>query len=197
MRQKEIYNELTEGKKTEIENLDKSVDRGKDKDKLTYKYKGNTSDANFNEYIGATELIKKIKDGDVSLRKAVNDQYELKIKLGEINKGNPNRKSKKNKNVIKNISNLYKSRKAAISFFIEYFERFSEAKSRAKQEGTALKILTPKQMIQRLPIALAQIKADNNPKSIVNEIRQIVYSLYQAKEISKKVYDNIIKSMKV
>ena len=51
-------------------------------------------------------------------------------------------------------------------------------------KGTGLKILTPKQMLQRLPIALAQIKAGNNLESLLNEIRQIVYSSYQ----SKKVY---------
>ena len=67
----------------------------------------------------------------------------------------------------------------------------------SKQGGPGLKILTPKQMLQRLPIALAQIKAGNNSKSLLNEIRQIVYSLYQAKGIIKKVYNNIIKSMKV
>ena len=82
LRQKEIYNELTEEKKTEKENLDKSVDRYKDK--LTYKYKGNTSDINFNEYIGAIDLSNKIKDGEISFKKAVNDQYELKSTLGEI-----------------------------------------------------------------------------------------------------------------
>ena len=76
MRQKERYNELTEENKHEIEKLDKSVDR--DKDKLIYKYKGNTSDVGFNEYIGATDLINKIKDGDASFTKAVNNQYELK-----------------------------------------------------------------------------------------------------------------------
>ena len=67
----------------------------------------------------------------------------------------------------------------------------------SKQEGTELKILTPKQMLQRLPIALTQIKAGNNSKSLLNEIRQVVYSLYQSKEITKKVYNNRIKSMKV
>ena len=72
-----------------------------------------------------------------------------------------------------------------------------EAKRLAKQEGTGLKILIPKQMLQRLPIALAQIKAGNNSESLLNEIRQIVYSLYQSKEITKKVYNNIIKSIKV
>ena len=65
------------------------------------------------------------------------------------------------------------------------------------KQGTGLKILTPKQMLQRLPIALAQIKAGNNSKSLLNEIKQIVYPLYQAREITKKVYNNIIKSLKV
>ena len=52
-------------------------------------------------------------------------------------------------------------------------------------------------MLQRLPIALAQIKASNNSQSLLNEIRQIIYSLYQSKEITKKVYNNILKSIKV
>ena len=65
------------------------------------------------------------------------------------------------------------------------------------KNGTGLKILTPKQMLQRLPIALAQVKAGNNSESLLNEIRQIVYSLYQSKEITKKVYNNIIKSMQI
>ena len=73
-----------------------------------------------------------------------------------------------------------------------------EAKKLAKeQEGTGLKILTPNQMLKRLPIDLAQKKAGNNSESLLNEIRQIVYSLYRSKEITKKVYNNIIKSIKV
>ena len=63
--------------------------------------------------------------------------------------------------------------------------------------GTGLKILTPKQVLQRLPIVLAQIKAGTNSESLLNKIRQIVYSLYQSKENTKKVYNNIIKSIKV
>ena len=50
-------------------------------------------------------------------------------------------------------------------------------------------------MLQRLPIALVQVNAGNNSESLLNEIRQIVYSLYQSKEISRKVYNNIIKSI--
>ena len=69
--------------------------------------------------------------------------------------------------------------------------------SEESQEGKRLKILTSNQMLKRLPIALAQIKAGNNSESLLNEIRQIVYSLYRSKEITKKVYNNIIKSIKV
>ena len=72
-----------------------------------------------------------------------------------------------------------------------------DAKRLAKQEGTGLKILTPKQMLQRLLIALAQIKAGHNSESLLNEIRQIVYSLYQSKGINQKVYNNIINSIKL
>ena len=61
------------------------------------------------------------------------------------------------------------------------------AEEQKEQEGTGLKILTPKQMLQRLPIALAQVKAGNNSESLLNEIRQIVYFLYQYKQIKKKV----------
>ena len=50
-------------------------------------------------------------------------------------------------------------------------------------------------MLKRLPIALVQVKSGNNSDSLLNETRQIVYSLYQTKQITKKVYNNIIKSI--
>ena len=62
----------------------------------------------------------------------------------------------------------------------------SEAKNKATK-GTGLKILTPKQMLQRLPTVLAQVKAGNNSENLLNEIKQIIYSLYQSKE-SPKMY---------
>ena len=70
-------------------------------------------------------------------------------------------------------------------------------KKKNETRGTGLKILTPKQMLQRLPIALVQVKAGNNSESLLNELRKIVYSLYQSKQITKKVYNNIIKSINV
>ena len=58
-------------------------------------------------------------------------------------------------------------------------------------------ILTPKQIRQRLPIAIAQVKTSNTPANLLNEIRQIKYFLYQAKEIIKKVFNNTMNSIKV
>ena len=84
----------------------------------------------------------------------------------------------------------------AIIFIEDYGSTILEAKKIVKQEGKGLKILTPNQMLKRLPIALAQIKAGNNSESLLNEVRQIVYSLYRSKEITKKVYNNIINSIK-
>ena len=113
-----------------------------------------------------------------------------------MKKGNNNRKSKEQKNSLYNIETLYKARNEAIKFYDDYSLIMSEAKIKATK-GKGLKILTPKQMLQRLPIALAQVKAGNNSESLLNEIRQIVYSLYQSKQITKKVYNNIIKSINV
>ena len=91
---------------------------------------------------------------------------------------------------------LYKARNETIKFYDDYSLMMSAAKYRATK-GTGLKVLIPKQMLQRLPIALAQVKAGNNSESLLNEIRQIVYSLYQSKQITKKVYNNIIKSINI
>ena len=62
--------------------------------------------------------------------------------------------------------------------------------------GSSLKILTNKQMLNRLPILLAQIQAGNNSKSLKNEIRQILYSLYRSKVLTKTVYNNLIKAIR-
>ena len=84
---------------------------------------------------------------------------------------------------------LYKARNEAIKFCDNYSSIVSEAKAKATKgnKGTGLNILTTKQMFERLPRALAQVKAGSNSYSLLNEIRQIVYSLYQSKQITKKV----------
>ena len=83
-----------------------------------------------------------------------------------------------------------------MKLFNDYSKIVSEAKQKTNyREG--LKILTPKQMLQRLPIALAQVKAGNTSGNLLNEIRQILYSLYRAKAITKRVFNNIINSIKL
>ena len=76
-------------------------------------------------------------------------------------------------------------------FHNDYARMVSEAKYKSIH-GEELKILTPKQMLQILPITFAQVKAGNASKNLQNEIRQIIYSLYRAKETTKKVYNNIM-----
>ena len=97
---------------------------------------------------------------------------------------------------MKNIKNFYNSKENVVKLYNNYAKIISEAMYKSKH-GTGLKILTPKQMLQRLPIAVAQVKTCNNSESLLNEIRQIIYSLYQSKQITKKVYNNIIKSINI
>ena len=71
---------------------------------------------------------------------------------------------------------------------VEEILKFNEQ----NQEGKGLKILTPNQMLSRLPITLAQLKAGNNSEKLKNEIRQLLYSLYCSKNMTKQVYNNLI-----
>ena len=65
--------------------------------------------------------------------------------------------------------------------------------NKQNQEGKGLKTLTTNQMLSRLPITLAQLKAGNNSEKLKNEIRQLLYSLYRSKNMTKQVYNNLIK----
>ena len=126
------------------------------------------------------------------------DQEKFRREFGQIKSGNPKHKCKMQLYTIKNVKNLYDLRQKVIYLFNDYSKIESESIYRSKHDenkGKGLKTLTPQQMLQRLPIAIAQVKAGNNSESLLNEIRQIVYSLYQSKQITKKVYNNIIKSI--
>ena len=127
--------------------------------------------------------------------KAIEQQHNFRKYLNIIRIGNKNNNQKR---TLANINMFNNARDNAIQFIQDYGRMILDAKKLVReQEGTGLKILTPNQMLKRLPIALAQIKAGNNSESLLNEIRQIVYSLYRSKEITKKVYNNIINSIKV
>ena len=70
---------------------------------------------------------------------------------------------------------------------IDIVERILELNSE-KQLGSGLKILTPNQILSRLPITLAQLKAGNNSEKLKNEIRKLLYSLYRLKKLTKQLY---------
>ena len=107
-----------------------------------------------------------------------------------IKKTKPQSEEKKQekKNVKKSLIKFYEGREAILNAFkSKIFLTKSTGSGILDTDNSKLKILTPKQMLQQLPIALAQVKAGNNSEKLLNKIRQIVYSLYQAKEISKTV----------
>ena len=161
---------------------------------MNYKVINSDDEYKFDGLEDPLGLLKNIKDGKISVKQAKNIQNEYNKLLNLIRRGNKNLEQRENLN---NINNLYNARDMAIKFIEDYGSMILEAKRIAKQESEGLKILTLNQMLKRLPIAFAQIKAGNNSQSLLNEIRQIAYSLYRSKEITKKVYNNIINSIKV
>ena len=111
----------------------------------------------------------------MKLEEAKKLQNVFKSNLNEISKGRY--KSEVQESVLKTIKLFYKSREVVIKLVNDYSSIKSEAKCKTKY-GQGLKILTPKQMLQRLPIALAQVKAGNTSENLFNDIKQIIYSLY-------------------
>ena len=96
---------------------------------------------------------------------------------------------------MQNITKFQKSREDVIKFHNEYFKVVHIAAYDLKDKK-GLKILTPKSMLQILPTSLAQAKLGNTSKNVLNEIKQFIYSLYQAKQVAKRVYKNIVNSRK-
>ena len=137
-----------------------------------------------------------IRNNVTSLRAANLEQANLLAHVRDFAKNTKPQYPKQKKlksDVLNSVRALVEGRELMYNAFRSgIFHRLEES-----QEGEGLKILTPNQMLKRLPIALAQVKAGNNSESLLNEIRQIVYSLYRSKEITKKVYNNIINSIKV
>ena len=165
-----------------------------DYDNLKYVVVNSGETFDFSSLKDPLAFLDGIKKDKISLEEAKNNQQIYLDHLNIIRKGNKNANQK---NTLANINIHFNARNSAIKFIEDYSSMILEAKKLAKeQEGTGLKILTPNQMLKRLPIALAQIKAGNNSESLLNEIRQIVYSLYGSKEITKKVSNNIISSIK-
>ena len=157
-----MFNKLVDERREKTTDLDKTVNS----DDLIYRYKGNTADVKFDEFDNTLNIINKIQNGEIRLDDVKNNQEQFKSYLGEIKKGNKEHRSKEQKNTFYNIDMHYKARNGAITFYDDYSLMMSEAKTKATK-GTGLKMLTSKQMLQRLPIALAQLKTGNNSDAIM------------------------------
>ena len=75
---------------------------------------------------------------------------------------------------------------------VNIVEKILKFNKQNQQKGQGIKILTPKQMLNRLPIALAQSQAGNNSNKLRNEIRQLLYSLYCSKNVTEQIYKSLI-----
>ena len=144
------------------------------------KNKKNINNKLFKEYFNYSNpdtMIKRLKD--------VGDEKNKNM-VESINK-----KLNKMKKIIKNVPKDKVSRVEENEKIIDIVERILELNSE-KQLGLGLKILTPNQMLSRLPITLAQLKAGNNSEKLKNEIRQLLYSLYRSKKLTKQLYKSLI-----
>ena len=190
-KEREIFKDIYNKRLDKIEELSNKIDC----DNLKCVVVGTGDKYNFNNLDDPLTLLNNIKKGEISMKKVIEQQHMFFKYLNIIRIGN---KIDNQKRTFANINMFYNARDNAIKFIQVYDGIILEAKKLAReQEGKGLKILTPNQMLKRLRIALAQVKAGNNSESLLNEIRQIVYSLYRSKEITKKVYNNIISSIKV
>ena len=174
-----------------IEEIEKHIDR----DKMVYKSANKTYDVR--NFKTIRTFGNKIRNNVISMTAANTEQANLLNHIEDFIKKTKPRDpilKKLKEDVLASVLSLLKGREMVYKAFESgIFQKLEES----QQEGDGLKILTPNQMLKILPIALAQIKAGNNSESLLNEIRQIVYSLYRSKEITKKVYNNIINSIKV
>ena len=170
----EIINEIKR-----IEEKEEKVNRNK------MVYKSTNKNYDFRNFKRTRAFGKEIKNNVINEDMVNNEQNKLLKHIKEFSR-NPKPRDPELKKIRKEVLDsalaLLQGRETVFTAFkCGIFTRSEES-----QEGTGLKILTTNQMLKILPIALAQIKADNNSESLLNEIRQIVYSLYRSKEITKK-----------
>ena len=178
-----------------IKEIEKTVDR----EKLVYRASEYTY--NFRNFRTIRTLGRDIYEGKITLKEADEDQSNLLNDIRNFrDKTRPQNDKKKQEKeiVLKNLYNFFEAREILLDGFdSRTFLIKSKGSGLLNTDHSKLKILTPTQMLQRLPIALALVKAGNNSEPLLNEIREIVYSLYQSKQITKKAYNSRTKSIKL
>ena len=180
-KQKNIFNRLIEERAHELADIKDKIDSYK----LVYNFKtGANEPKDFRNYQIPWKLFEDLRDGHINPKEVLKSHTRFKLGLSEIKTSG--KKSIHQEDMIRNITTFFDLPEKIIDFFRSYSFLLSEAEYKAKY-GEGLKMLASKQMLQRLSIVFAQAKAGNNSEDSLNEIRQIVYSLYQSKEITKKV----------
>ena len=171
-------------------------------------YKGTNKTYDFRNFKTIRAFGNEIRNNVIGLDTADIEQANLLSYIYDFTKKTKPRDPEKRKlrsDVLNSVTGLVKGIEMVLTAFKSRIFQVSKESQEGKganemsrvNASERLKILTPNQMLKRLPIALAQVKAVNNSESLSNEIRQIVYSLYRSIEITKKVYNNIINSIKV
>ena len=165
-------------------------------------YKGANEAYDFRNFKTMRAFGNEIRNNAIDMKTADIDQVSLLSHINDIiKKTKPQDPEKRTlrSDVLNSVSALVKGREMVLTAFKSGIFQVSKESQEDEgiNEGEQIKILTPNQMLKRLPIALAQVKAGNNSEILLNEIRQIVYTLYRSKEITKKVYNNIINAIKV
>ena len=182
---------INDESKKELDKI-KKIEDNIDREKLVYQASGNTYD--FRKFQTMRTFGEDIYDGQITLEEADKDQSDLLNENKNFSDKTwpKNYKKKQEKKItLDSLYNFFEAREMVLNGLKSKI--FLIKSKGSGLLNSKLKILTPKQMLQRLPVALAQVKAGNNSESLLNEIRQIIYSLYQSKEITKKVYNIIIK----
>ena len=131
----------------------------------------------FTDYLSPSDIYKKLREAEGERNE--DKVYSIKEMLNKM------------KEAIKNVPKDKVSRVEKNKKIIDIVERILELNGK-NQSGLSLKILTPNQMLSRLPITLAQLKAGNNSEKLKNEIRQLLYSLYRPKKLTKQFYKSLI-----
>ena len=191
----DILNEEAKNELNKIKEIEKTVDR------KNLVYRANEHAYSFKNFKTIKTFGRDIYNGKIASKEIDEDKINLLVEIiifkSKIKPEKPEKKQKKD-DILRNLYGLFDVRERVLDAFEwKIFPVKNKGTGFSSFDLSKLKILTPKQMLQRLPIALAQVKTCNNSKNLLNEIRQIVYSLYQSKEITKKIYNNIIKSIQI
>ena len=139
-----------------------------------------------------------IYNGAIATKVADNAQSALLVKILNFKKQLKSKswgKKQQKEDVLQNLYNLFEDRERVLSAFdSKIFPTKTEGTdfSDKVSDHSNLKILTPRQMLQRLPISLVNLKAGNTSENLLNQNRQIMYSLNRAKKITRKIYNHIM-----